>query len=133
MFVTVSVPGRIEVLGNHTDYNGGRVLVAPTRKVVTVRMQSTAERRVTVASAEFSEVVSQTLPGIRRETGRRRGRIMCLAPCASVWRPGRGGAACGSRWAAICRLAPGSRVPPRSAWRRCARLHGFPGAAHRLR
>jgi len=69
MFVTVSVPGRIEVLGNHTDYNGGRVLVAPTRKTVTVRVQTVAGPLVTLVSSAFTPALSQLASDIRRRSG----------------------------------------------------------------
>jgi galactokinase len=70
MPTTVSVPGRIEVLGNHTDYNGGRVLVAPTRRVVTVRVERTADRRVTVSSDDFPGRVLRAVHAIQLAVGR---------------------------------------------------------------
>ncbi len=70
MFATVSVPGRIEVLGNHTDYNGGRVLVAPTRTAVTVRIRGVRERQLTVIAEAFPRPVSQPIESIRRASGR---------------------------------------------------------------
>ena len=69
MPTTVSVPGRIEVLGNHTDYNGGRVLVAPTRRVVTVRLEATADRRITVSSEAFRGLITRPLGEIHRVSG----------------------------------------------------------------
>ncbi len=70
MPTTVSVPGRIEVLGNHTDYNGGRVLVAPTRRVVTVRLELTTDRCVTVSSDEFPGRVPRAVGAIQPAAGR---------------------------------------------------------------
>lgn len=64
MATTVSVPGRIEVLGNHTDYNGGRVLVSPTSGVVTVGVETTADRRVSVSSEAFHGRVSRPISAI---------------------------------------------------------------------
>jgi galactokinase len=69
MSVMVSIPGRIEVLGNHTDYNGGRVLVAPTRTAVTVRVQAVSEPRLTVTSDAFPSAVSQVGLSVRRVSG----------------------------------------------------------------
>ena len=34
-----TMPGRIEVLGKHTDYGGGRVLVCAVDRGVTVRAE----------------------------------------------------------------------------------------------
>jgi galactokinase len=70
MFATVSVAGRIEVLGNHTDYNGGRVLVAPTRTTVTVHIRGVRERRLSVISEAFPRPVSQPIDSIQRASGR---------------------------------------------------------------
>lgn len=69
MPTTVSVPGRVEVLGNHTDYNGGRVLVAPTRRVVTVGLKTTTNRRVTVSSDAIRGGVWRPLGALEPATG----------------------------------------------------------------
>ena len=37
--VTWAMPGRIEVLGKHTDYGGGRVLVCAVDRGITVRAE----------------------------------------------------------------------------------------------
>lgn len=70
MAITVSVRGRIEILGNHTDYNGGRVLVAPTNRVVTVGVEITADRRVTVTSETFRGRVSRRISATEPVVGR---------------------------------------------------------------
>ena len=43
-------PGRVEVLGNHTDYNGGAVLTAAIDRYMVAVGRPTAERRVRVHS-----------------------------------------------------------------------------------
>lgn len=53
-----SMPGRIEVLGKHTDYGGGRVLVCAAQQRITVRAERIAGRPGRL------EVSSDAYPGI---------------------------------------------------------------------
>ena len=69
MPVTVSVPGRIEVLGNHTDYNGGRVLVVPTRKAVRVCLVPQNSPSLEILSAAFPAGVQRRTGSLRRAAG----------------------------------------------------------------
>ncbi len=48
-------PGRIEVLGNHTDYNGGRVLTATIDRYVVAVGARRSDRAVRVFSEAFQE------------------------------------------------------------------------------
>ena len=43
-------PGRVELLGNHTDYNQGLVLSAAIDLGVTVRARKDSSNRITVSS-----------------------------------------------------------------------------------
>src|SRR6202022_1307198 len=43
-------PGRVELLGNHTDYNGGLVLSAAIHWGVTVRARKDSSNRITISS-----------------------------------------------------------------------------------
>ena len=52
------VPGRIEVLGKHTDYAGGRVLVAAVDRGVTVRATAGADGIVARSAAFPDDVVT---------------------------------------------------------------------------
>src|SRR4030095_10731432 len=49
--VSAFAPGRIELLGNHTDYNQGLVLGAATDRGLTVRGRVRSDNRITIASA----------------------------------------------------------------------------------
>ena len=69
MSTSVSVPGRIELLGNHTDYNGGRILVASTHRVVTVRIDRTKDGRVTVTSDALRGRVSRSIRNLKPIVG----------------------------------------------------------------
>ena len=69
MAITISVPGRIELLGNHTDYNGGRVIVAPTGRALIIRLAGTRDERITVSSEAFGGRVSQPAGSIRPLAG----------------------------------------------------------------
>ncbi|MDN5899423.1 MAG: galactokinase [Brachybacterium sp.] len=55
--VTWAMPGRIEVLGKHTDYGGGRVLVCAVDRGITVRAEETTGLPSTL------EAVSDAYPG----------------------------------------------------------------------
>ncbi|MGP9613532.1 galactokinase family protein [Brachybacterium sp. AOP42-B2-9] len=62
--VTWAMPGRIEVLGKHTDYGGGRVLVCAVDRGITVRAEEAA------GEPGALEAVSDAYPGaLRLEAG----------------------------------------------------------------
>jgi galactokinase len=69
--VVAFAPGRVEVLGNHTDYNGGYVLsVALDLGVAVAAGRNQAHPgEVEVRSEAFGETVSFPLERIRREDG----------------------------------------------------------------
>ncbi len=54
--MTSFAPGRVELLGNHTDYNDGVVLSAALDLGVTVSGERSGSAEVTIASAGFGEV-----------------------------------------------------------------------------
>ncbi len=60
-------PGRVELLGNHTDYNGGLVLAAAIDRFTAVVGRPIQERTARVFSANFDELdtfsVDSTEPG----------------------------------------------------------------------
>lgn len=59
--VEAFAPGRVELLGNHTDYNGGLVLAFAVERGVTIRGFARGDRRVILRSAAFPGVHEATL------------------------------------------------------------------------
>ncbi len=59
--VEAFAPGRVELLGNHTDYNGGLVLAFAVERGVTLRGRAREDRRVILRSAAFPGVHEATL------------------------------------------------------------------------
>ena len=51
------VPGRIEVLGKHTDYAGGRTMVAAVDRGFTIVAQPRDDRQTTIIDAESGQTV----------------------------------------------------------------------------
>ncbi|MFN2475244.1 MAG: galactokinase [Chthoniobacterales bacterium] len=54
-------PGRVELLGNHTDYNGGVVLAAAIDRGITVTGTARGDDRITIASSLTNESVDVSL------------------------------------------------------------------------
>ncbi len=63
-------PGRVEFIGNHTDYNGGCVLGAAVDRFLTVAAAPRADDRICFASANNSEDVVFANAGSAFETGK---------------------------------------------------------------
>ncbi|MFC7464980.1 galactokinase family protein [Brachybacterium sp. GCM10030252] len=63
------VPGRIEVLGKHTDYAGGRSLLAAVDAGHTVTATARADRLLRVRSEEAGETVTLDLDRLEEPTG----------------------------------------------------------------
>ena len=49
------VPGRVELLGNHTDYNGGLVLAATIDRSLELALAPRVDGRVALVSSAFSK------------------------------------------------------------------------------
>ncbi len=60
-----SAPGRVELLGNHTDYNGGLVIAAAVDRRTVFVGRRTPGRQARVASVQFNEVDSFSLDDIQ--------------------------------------------------------------------
>ncbi len=69
--VIARAPGRIEFIGNHTDYNGGTVLGASIDRGIWVAARATAARSATFASGHSPQRVVVDLPCTTKETGDR--------------------------------------------------------------
>jgi galactokinase len=66
MPVTTFAPGRVEVLGNHTDYNDGFVLSAAIHLGVTIHAVKIPEAELRVSSQTNHRNVRVTLSGLHR-------------------------------------------------------------------
>jgi len=65
----VEAPGRVNLIGEHTDYNDGFVLPAAIQFRTTVAIAARCDRRVVIASQNYSEQVEfemEQLPGTAR-------------------------------------------------------------------
>lgn len=65
--VLASAPGRVELLGNHTDYNGGLVLAAAIDRRTMILGRAKDGRTATVRSANIGEMDRFSIDGLRRE------------------------------------------------------------------
>ena len=63
--VIASAPGRVELLGNHTDYNGGLVIAAAIDRRTVFVGRCTAGREARVASIQFNELDRFSLDDIK--------------------------------------------------------------------
>lgn len=52
---TVRAPGRLELLGNHTDYNGGLVMALAVDKYIYIAASPSNDGRIELASTSFPE------------------------------------------------------------------------------
>jgi galactokinase len=61
-------PGRVNILGEHVDYNDGFVLPAAIDRATYIAFSPAASDRSSLVAADFSEEVSFTLEGISTKT-----------------------------------------------------------------
>lgn len=64
--VSAYAPGRVELLGNHTDYNEGYVLSAAIDKGITMRGGPTEGSRISIKDETFNVSLETTIPKFRR-------------------------------------------------------------------
>jgi len=69
--ILARAPGRIEFIGNHTDYNGGTVLGASIDRAVWVALAPRADGRRRFSSDRLGEIVEQAAASPRKLPGRR--------------------------------------------------------------
>ena len=62
-------PGRVELLGNHTDYNDGVVLSAAINFAVTVQGQASTDEAATISSTFSPEIVREPLSRLDPQRG----------------------------------------------------------------
>ncbi len=63
--ITVKAPGRINLIGEHTDYNNGFVLPAAIQKAATVTIEKRVDRIVTLIALDLNESISILLEEIK--------------------------------------------------------------------
>jgi galactokinase len=66
--VIVRAPGRVNLIGEHTDYNDGFVLPAAIDRAITYAGRRRTDRRVRVFSMDFNASVEFSLDGIQRDS-----------------------------------------------------------------
>lgn len=62
--ITAHAQGRVELLGNHTDYNDGLVLAVALERGVTLRGGARSDRRVVLTSETLGESYEGLLEGL---------------------------------------------------------------------
>ena len=67
--ITTSAPGRVNLIGEHTDYNGGFVLPTPIPQRTTAELRRREDRLVRVWSREIGEWAEYTLGDESRRGG----------------------------------------------------------------
>lgn len=68
--LTVHAPGRINLIGEHTDYNDGYVLPAAIDKCLTVKLEANGtENEVNITATDLDESYTFSLQGFHPETG----------------------------------------------------------------
>ena len=64
--LVVRSPGRINLIGEHTDYNGGFVLPAAIDKSVYFAITPRNDTNISLFSAEFNEKYSSTVDALEK-------------------------------------------------------------------
>src|SRR3954466_7909893 len=67
--IVACAPGRIEFIGNHTDYNGGTVLGAAIDRSIWVALALRDDGQRRFASDQRAEVVALPAGRVERQTG----------------------------------------------------------------
>jgi galactokinase len=56
--VLAVAPGRLELLGNHTDYNQGLILGLAINRYIAIAARKTAKKEISIYSSAFNQTVS---------------------------------------------------------------------------
>lgn len=64
--MTASAPGRVNLIGEHTDYNGGAVLPAALQRRIYVALARQDAPSVTIKSTRFDDLIERPLGDIKR-------------------------------------------------------------------
>lgn len=60
--ITARAPGRVNLIGEHTDYNGGYVLPFAIDRFASVALRPRTDRRIRIYAAAFNETFEMELP-----------------------------------------------------------------------
>jgi galactokinase len=64
---TVRAPGRVNLIGEHTDYNDGFVLPIAIDRAVWIALRPRDDRRVVINSLDFGQTAEFSLTGLRHQ------------------------------------------------------------------
>src|SRR6478735_7726563 len=64
--VIVRSPGRVNIIGEHTDYNGGFVLPAAIDKAIYVALSPREDNKIRLYSGEFNDHFETSLPSLNK-------------------------------------------------------------------
>ena len=64
--MTASAPGRVNLIGEHTDYNGGAVLPAALQRRIHIALARQDVPSVTIKSTRFDDLIERPLGDIKR-------------------------------------------------------------------
>jgi galactokinase len=64
---TVRAPGRVNLIGEHTDYNDGFVLPIAIDRAVWIALRPRDDRRVVIHSLDFGQTAEFSLTGLRHQ------------------------------------------------------------------
>jgi galactokinase len=65
----VHAPGRVNIIGEHTDYNEGFVFPMPLKQAVWIALRPRADRLVRIYSADFGKAVEFSLDQLQKSKG----------------------------------------------------------------
>ena len=65
--ITASAPGRVNLIGEHTDYNGGAVLPAALKQRIHVALAPHSTSTVVIRSARFDDTIERPLHDPKRD------------------------------------------------------------------
>ena len=112
--LVVRAPGRVNLIGEHTDYNDGFVLPLAIDRAAWIALRPRGDCRVNVYSIDYQEAREFDIAGLKHEKAGwieyLKGVAWCLQDAGMNLRAGK---AC---WPATCRWGRGFLPRPRWRW-----------------